>query len=64
MTDPRIDGWTVYRAQEWWEAVSDDDPTLLVRHSSPARLEAVCEAINRPPPRISSVQGPLGGINV
>lgn len=61
---PLIDGWTVYRAQEWWEAICDADPSLVVRHAVPAVLEAACEAINRPRPRISSVQGPLGGLNV
>ena len=47
--EPRIDGWTVYRLQEWYRAVCDADPSLVVEHLSPARLAEACAAITRPP---------------
>ena len=60
---PAIDGWTVTRQGGLFRAVCDGDPSLIVEHHDPERLAAACAAISRPPRRISSVQGPLGGLN-
>ena len=64
VTEPSIDGWTVYRGAEWWEARCNADPSLIVRHANPKQLADACAAINQPPARVSRVRGPLGGINV
>ena len=63
-TGPRIEGWTVYQGQEWWEAVCDRDDTLVVRHLNPDRLAEVCAAISQPPlvrHHTKHVRGPGGG---